>query len=450
MFTNDNTECSTKISIISQNKFDQWFIKQSIFNKNWCLSNNFKGEKGKILKIPYDDGRLKEVVIGEGKIADLSGISSFSSTNIGNYFSFLKYSDSSETDVQKAWIWGQHQLRHKTSQNSLYVKDKDKIKFLNHYSKATKLSLDLINMPANELNPLTFSNIVKNHKLFSKFYFKKYPNSQIKKLFPLTYAVGKSSNIHPEFLQVSNKKINNKDQPIVIIGKGVTFDTGGVNIKPGNSMRNMKKDMGGASIALSLFLLSSYLLKKSKIVLLIPIAENSISSKAMRPGDVYNSRSGKTVEISHTDAEGRLLLADAMELANELNPSIIIDFATLTGAARVALGEDLPAYFCNDEPTIKKIEMLNSRKLRCWRLPLYKNYKSKLQSKVADLCNASLDGMAGSITAALFIEEFILSPKTPWVHFDTYAWSSGSMISSKGAALQGLDIMSDFLNENFS
>tara|TARA_B100000963_G_scaffold58381_1_gene46426 strand:- start:1322 stop:1741 length:420 start_codon:yes stop_codon:yes gene_type:complete len=139
-----------------------------------------------------------------------------------------------------------------------------------------------------------------------------------------------------------------------------------------------------------------------------------------------------------------------MELANELNPSIIIDFATLTGAARVALGEDLPAYFCNDEPTIKKIEMLNSRKLRCWRLPLYKNYKSKLQSKVADLCNASLDGMAGSITAALFIEEFILSPKTPWVHFDTYAWSSGSMISSKGAALQGLDIMSDFLNENFS
>ncbi len=215
-------------------------------------------------------------------------------------------------------------------------------------------------------------------------------------------------------------------------------------------MRNMKKDMGGASIALSLFLLSSYLLKKSKIVLLIPIAENSISSKAMRPGDVYNSRSGKTVEISHTDAEGRLLLADAMELANELNPSIIIDFATLTGAARVALGEDLPAYFCNDEPTIKKIEMLNSRKLRCWRLPLYKKYKSKLQSKVADLCNASLDGMAGSITAALFIEEFILSPKTPWVHFDTYAWSSGSMISSKGAALQGLDIMSDFLNENFS
>jgi leucyl aminopeptidase len=305
-------------------------------------------------------------------------------------------------------------------------------------------------MPANELNPLTFYQNIKKHELFSKFYFKEYSISQIKKQFPLTYAVGKSSNVNPHFLQVSNKKITNKDQPIVIIGKGVTFDTGGVNIKPGSSMRNMKKDMGGAAISLSLFLLSSYILKKSKIILLVPLAENSISSTAMRPGDVYTSRSGKTVEISHTDAEGRLLLADAIELANEFNPSIIIDFATLTGAARVALGEDLPAYFSNNEKIAKKIELLNQKKLRCWRLPLYKNYKSKLRSNVADLCNASLDGMAGSITAALFIEEFILSPRTPWVHFDTYAWSSGSILSSKGAALQGLDIMSDFLSKNFS
>ena len=450
MFTNDNTECSTKISIISQNKFDQWLIKQPLFNKNWCLSNNFKGEKGKIIKIPYPDGRLKEVIIGEGKNADLSGISTFSSTNIGNYFFSIRFSDSSDLDVHKAWVWGQYQSESKKSQSFLYVRNKEEIKFLKHYSKTLKLSLGLINMPANKLNPLTFYQKIKKHELFSKFYFKEYSISQIKKNFPLTYAVGKSSNVNPHFLQVSNKRITNKDKPIVIIGKGVTFDTGGLNIKPGNSMRNMKKDMGGAAISLSLFLLSSYFLQKSKIVLLIPLAENSISSNAMRPGDIYTSRSGKSVEISHTDAEGRLLLADAMELASELNPSTIIDFATLTGAARVALGEDLPAYFCNDENTAKKIEILNQQNIRCWRLPLYQNYKSKLGSKVADLCNASLDGMAGSITAALFIQEFLLSSKTPWVHFDTYAWSSGSILSSKGAALQGLDIMSDFLSKNFS
>ena len=115
MFTNDNTECSTKISIISQNKFDQWLIKQPLFNKNWCLSNNFKGEKGKIIKIPYPDGRLKEVIIGEGKNADLSGISSFSSTNIGNYFFSIRFSDSSDLDVQKAWVWGQYQSERKKS-----------------------------------------------------------------------------------------------------------------------------------------------------------------------------------------------------------------------------------------------------------------------------------------------------------------------------------------------
>ena len=134
-------------------------------------------------------------------------------------------------------------------------------------------------------------------------------------------------------------------------------------------MRNMKKDMGGAAIAISLFLMANSLLKKSKIILIIPIAENSVSGNSMRPGDIYNSSTGKKVEISHTDAEGRLLLADAIELANTYNPSLIIDYATLTGAARVALGEDIPAYFSNDEDVAKKIDTLNQKKFRAWRLP---------------------------------------------------------------------------------
>ena len=450
MFTNDNTECSTKISVISQNKFEQWLNKQPLFIKNWCLSNNFKGEVGKIVKIPYPDGRLKEVVIGEGKDADLRGICTFSSTNHGNYYLYSKFSDSLEIDIYKAWSWGEYRSGENSQKNFLYVKNKEDLKFLNYFSKVTNLSRHLIDMPANELNPSSFYNLVRNDKMLSRFYFEDYTHTQIQKQFPLTHAVGKSSNVKPHILQISNKIISKKDKPLVIIGKGVTFDTGGVNVKPGNSMRNMKKDMGGAAIALSLFLLSSYLLKKTKIILIIPLAENSISSNAMRPGDVYSSYSGKTVEISHTDAEGRLLLADAIEMANNFNPSLIIDFATLTGAARVALGEDLPAYFCNSETVAKQIEAENKNKLKCWRLPLYKKYKSKLQSEAADICNASLDGMAGSITAALFIQEFLLNNKTPWVHFDTYAWSSGSILGSKGASLQGLEVMTDFLNRNFS
>ena len=450
MFTNDNTECSTKVTVISQNKFDKWLEKQPTFIRNWCLSNNFKGENGKIIKIPYPDGRLKEVLIGEGKDQNLSGVAEFSSKNNGNYYLFLKYADSNEIDIQKIWGWGSYKFNASPQKNLLYVKNPENLKFLENYSLYTNLSRDLINTPANQLNPKTFLSLIKKNELFEKFIFTEYNQAEIKSKFPLTFAVGQASSVKPEILHISNKKILKKDKPIVIIGKGVTFDTGGVNIKPGNSMRNMKKDMGGAAIAISLFLMANSLLKKTKIVLIIPMAENSVSGNSMRPGDILTSSSGKKVEISHTDAEGRLLLADAMELANKYNPSLIVDFATLTGAARVALGEDIPAYFSNNEDVAKKINLLNQKKIRAWRLPLYAPYKNKLKSHFANLCNASLDGMAGSITAALFVEDFINNENIPWVHFDTYAWSSGSILNTQGAALQGLDIMIEYLNKYFS
>ena len=450
MFTNDNTECSTRVSVISFNKFDKWIAKQPTFIRNWCLSNNFKGENGKIIKIPYPDGRLKEVLIGEGKDQNLSGIAEFSSKNNGNYYLFLKYADSNEIDIQKIWGWGSYKFNASPQKNLLYVKNPENLKFLENYSLYTNLSRDLINTPANQLNPKTFLSLIKKNELFEKFIFTEYNQAEIKSKFPLTFAVGQASSVKPEILHISNKKILKKDKPIVIIGKGVTFDTGGVNIKPGNSMRNMKKDMGGAAIAISLFLMANSLLKKTKIVLIIPMAENSVSGNSMRPGDILTSSSGKKVEISHTDAEGRLLLADAMELANKYNPSLIVDFATLTGAARVALGEDIPAYFSNNEDVAKKINLLNQKKIRAWRLPLHAPYKNKLKSHFANLCNASLDGMAGSITAALFVEDFINNKNIPWVHFDTYAWSSGSILNTQGAALQGLDIMIEYLNKYFS
>ena len=446
MFTNDNTECSTKISVISQSKFDKWLLTQSSFTKNWALSNNFKAESGKILKIPYEDGRLKEVILGEGADKNLGAISAFSASNIGNYYISCKFAKSKESEIYKAWAWGNYNYQSKSKKNLLYVKEQKELEFLTFYSDCINFSRDLINSPANKLNPSTYYSKIKNNNLFKSFNFIDYTEKEINSNFPLTCAVGKSSSSKPKVIEITNRKLSKKDKPLVIIGKGITFDTGGVNIKPGSSMRNMKKDMGGSAIAISLFLLANYFLKKTKIVLIAPIAENAISSKSMRPGDVYSSVSGKSVEIAHTDAEGRLLLADAIEKASSYNPCMIIDFATLTGAARVALGEDLPAYFCNNETFAKKIENLNKEKLRCWRLPLYSPYLFKIKSQVADLSNASLDGMAGSITAALFLQEFLKSPNIPWFHFDTFAWSQ----DSKGAALQGLDIMSDFLRKNFN
>ena len=170
MFTNDNTECSTKISIISQNKFDGWFVKQPLFIKNWCLSNNFKGEKSKILKIPYTDGRLHEVIIGEGLNGDLSGVSQFASSNKGNYYIFSKNAISSDIEIQKAWSWGNYSFQSKSQQNLLYVKSKEDIKYLNFYSNSLNFSRDLINSPANEINPLSFLRKVKNNNLFANFF----------------------------------------------------------------------------------------------------------------------------------------------------------------------------------------------------------------------------------------------------------------------------------------
>ena len=171
MFTNDNTECSTKISIISQNKFDKWLSKQPLFIKNWCLSNNFKGEMGKILKIPYLDGRLREVLLGEGLNSNLSSVSIFSSLNKGNYFLYSKFSDSSDLEIQKAWAWGGYQYGNKGSLNLLYVNGKQNLNYLNIFEQSINFSRELINSSANTINPKTFLNKVKNSKLFSNFFF---------------------------------------------------------------------------------------------------------------------------------------------------------------------------------------------------------------------------------------------------------------------------------------
>ena len=161
MFTNDNTECSTKISIISQIKFDKWLLKQSSFIKNWSLSNNFKAESGKILKVPYEDGRLKEVLIGEGADLNLEGVSSFSSLNNGNYYIFAKFAKSKESEIHKAWAWGNYNFQSKPKKNLLYIKDQKELEFLTFYTQCINFSRDLINSPANKLNPLSFYTKIK-------------------------------------------------------------------------------------------------------------------------------------------------------------------------------------------------------------------------------------------------------------------------------------------------
>ena len=237
---------------------------------------------------------------------------------------------------------------------------------------------------------------------------------------------------------------------VTLVGKGVVFDTGGLDIKPANGMELMKKDMGGAATALTLARLIMESALDVRLRVLIPIVENSISARAMRPGDILKSRKGLSVEIGNTDAEGRLILADALALAAEEAPDLMFDFATLTGAARVALGPDLPPFYTDDEALARDIAH-HAVRVRdpVWRLPLWRPYDSMLESPFADLNNAPGSPFAGSVTAALFLRRFAEGAKS-WAHFDVYAWNPKPRAHGpQGGEIQSARALFDLLRTRF-
>jgi leucyl aminopeptidase len=243
----------------------------------------------------------------------------------------------------------------------------------------------------------------------------------LKANFPAIHAVGRAANREPRLIEITWG--NPKHRRIAVVGKGVCFDSGGLDIKGAEGMRLMKKDMGGAAHALALARLIMQAKLPVFLHMLIPAVENAISGNAYRPGDIVATRKGVTVEIGNTDAEGRVVLSDALAYAAESNPALIIDFATLTGAARVALGPELPAMFCNDEPTAAKlIAAAEEIGDPLWRMPLWQGYQRLFDTEIADINNSGRSGFAGAIVAALFLEHFV-PDAIAWVHFDTYAWN---------------------------
>jgi leucyl aminopeptidase len=295
--------------------------------------------------------------------------------------------------------------------------DRDEVEAI---ASAVALARDLVNTPANDLGPDELEEAAR--ALAEKFgaQFSVMRGEDLARECPLIHAVGKGSPRAPRLVELRWKP--ERARKLALVGKGVCFDSGGLDLKPESAMGLMKKDMGGAAAALaaSAMIMSANLDVALRV--LLPIVENSVSGEAFRPGDVYRSRKGLSVEIGNTDAEGRLVLADALALADEEKPELLVDFATLTGAARVALGPDLPPFYTDNEDLAQAIARHG---LECndpvWRLPLWKAYEAKLDSKIADLNNAPAGGMAGSIMAALFLKRFV-TPGLAWAHFDIFAW----------------------------
>jgi leucyl aminopeptidase len=289
-------------------------------------------------------------------------------------------------------------------------------------AEAVALVRDLVNTPTEDLGPAELQAAAEAVAAEAGTSARTVTGTELMSGFPLIHAVGRAAAPGREPRLITLDWGDPGHPRIAIIGKGVCFDTGGLDIKPAAGMRLMKKDMGGAAHALALARLVMGARLPVRLQLLIPAVENAIAGSSIRPGDVLRSRKGLTVEISNTDAEGRLILADALTLAQEADPELMLDFATLTGAARVALGPDLPALFANDDALAADLLAAGDAEADpLWRLPLWPGYGSMLRSEIADLDNAPEGGMAGAITAALFLARFV-DPKRPWAHLDTFAW----------------------------
>ncbi|MFC0588421.1 M17 family metallopeptidase [Novosphingobium aquiterrae] len=287
---------------------------------------------------------------------------------------------------------------------------------------AVALVRDLVNTPAEDMGP---AQLEQEAQLIAKAHhaeFKVTTGDALERGFPMVHAVGRAASRHHAPRLIELHWGDPKHPKIALVGKGVCFDSGGLDIKPSSGMLLMKKDMGGAAHALALARLVMQHKLKVRLHLLIPAVENAISGNAFRPGDVLRSRKGLSVEIGNTDAEGRLVLGDALARAGEEEPELVIDFATLTGAARVAVGPDLPALFTRrDETAAQMLACGTAADDPCWRLPLYDGYKDYLKSDIADLGNAGGNGFAGASVAAMFLDRFV-SEGVDWAHFDTFAW----------------------------
>lgn len=423
MFQTSLQKHSIPIQILFQNNFQDWYSEQSEQTQRWVNTTGFTASPSSLCMLPDAHGNLSEVLVGATGDRELRWALGDIGRQLpmGSYHLEADWTDRQQEDIALGWALGLYCFKDDESAKypMLYVKQAGNI--LPQVDAITMVR-DLINTPANAMMPEHLSQATQTiAQQFQATFSEVSDREQMRIEYPAIHAVGRASEHDPRMIRLH---WGEEQHPhIVLVGKGICFDTGGLDIKGSKFMRNMKKDMGGAAHVLGLaMLIMSYRLPV-QLTVLIAAADNAISGDAFRPGDVIDTRSGKTVEIDNTDAEGRLVLCDALSEACALAPDLVIDFATLTGAARVALGTEVPVFFSNNDELASQLMAAgrNSHEL-IWQLPLYEDYFSKLSSNVADLVNGTGESYGGAITAALFLDAFV-AKDVPWAHFDVMAWN---------------------------
>jgi leucyl aminopeptidase len=426
----------------------------SPLHRSWAEANGFSGQRGKLLALPGENGALAGYVFGLGSAEDRPAlVLGLASANLpeGNYALSGSYGDPTLAAVGfalGAYRFTKYRAEKPAPQLVLPAgADAGEVERL--VASAT-LARDLINTPANDLGPDAFEKSILD---FANTYGLSATVTRGDELltqnFPMIHAVGRASDQAPRLVDLRWGRAG--DPKVTLVGKGVTFDTGGLDIKPASGMLLMKKDMGGAANVLGLALAIVSAKLRVQLRVLIPVVENAISGNAFRPSDVLASRKGLTVEIGNTDAEGRLILADTLALADEEAPDLLIDMATLTGAARTALGADLPPLYSTDDALARDLMAAGAAvDDPLWHMPLWSPYETMLKSKVADINNASATPFAGSVTAALFLRRFVGAAKA-WVHLDIYGWAPEARAGrTQGGTDQAIRAVYGVLKQRYS
>jgi leucyl aminopeptidase len=443
---------ATPIHVVSKAAWPRFRDGLPAAAQAWAKAHGYEATPLALLILPGKSGALESVVVGEpGERDDPFALGAIASRlPEGSY----RFAEAARATLEVALGWCGELYKYDPYRSTKVKAVTLALASRPAWSQAVMIAdtifavRDQVNTPANLYGP---DELEQDARALAKANGAKIAvitGAALKKGFPLIHAVGAASPRAPRLIDITWG--SPRHPKVTLVGKGVVFDTGGLDIKPSSSMLLMKKDMGGAANVMGLARLIMEAKLKIRLRVLLPTVENAIAGDAFRPGDIFKSRKGLTVEIGNTDAEGRLILADALALADEEKPEILLDMATLTGAARVATGPDLPPFFTDDEALAADISRhafaVNDP---LWRLPLWRPYFSLIETPVADMNNAGAGGFAGSITAALFLRRFVEQAKA-YVHFDIFAWTPNAKPGRpKGGEAQATRAMFALLAERY-
>lgn len=441
-----DTSKAISIHLLEDCQFGAWINSQPGQVANWAAANGFSAQPGEVLPVPGENGDIGMVVAGwrsiKNNVAGQFPLSAILGKLPAGDYRFAEDLPPADADsVAMFSLLGQYKF-------DLYRdKSKRRVRLIPPNSVCAEkmlaiasgdfLARDLINTPANNLGPADLANYIEDLADSWKATVKSEYGEDVAVEYPMLFAVGQSTDDGSRMIDLRWGR--KSDPKITLVGKGICFDTGGLNIKTGNSMALMKKDMAGAAVALGIAHSIITLELPVRLRVLVPAAENLIAKNAFRPGDVLGTAHGRTVEVTNTDAEGRLVLADALTLACRERPDLLISIATLTGAARVALGPEITPFFTDDDAIAEIIQASASRtRDPVWRLPFWQPYEEMLRSEVADLKNSAEKPFAGAIVAALFLRKFV-DRSTRYAHFDIFGWQPDEKHGiEKGGATQSL------------